>query len=53
MYCIPLYHLRITFFNWDSLHTRLKQPLQDIELQEKETQKDQSKQEFFLEKTYS
>ena len=41
------------FFNWDSLHTRLKQPLQGIELQEKETQKDQSIQEICLERTYS
>ena len=28
------------FFNWDSLHARLKQPLRVMELQEKEAQKD-------------
>ena len=28
------------FFNWDSLHARLKQPLRGTELQEKEAQKD-------------
>ena len=28
------------FFNWDSNHARLKQPLQGTELQEKENQKD-------------
>ena len=28
------------FFNWDSLNARLKQPLQGMELQEKETEKD-------------
>ena len=28
------------FFNWDSLHARLKQPLRGMELQEKEAQKD-------------
>ena len=28
------------FFNWDSLHCKAKQPLQGMELQEKEAQKD-------------
>ena len=28
------------FCNWDSLHTKAKQPLQGMELQEKEAQKD-------------
>ena len=28
------------FFNWDSLHCKAKQPLQGVELQEKEAQKD-------------
>ena len=40
------------FFNWDPLHARLKQPLQGMELQEKETQK-QGIQEICLERTYS
>ena len=37
------------FFNWDSLHARLnaEQPLQGMELQEKEAQKDKSIQEMF------
>ena len=43
----------IFYFNWDSLHARPEQPLQGMELQEKETQKDQGIQEICLEKTYS
>ena len=37
---IEIYRKWSFFLNWDSLHARLKQPLRDMELQEKEAQKD-------------
>ena len=37
---LAAFHYFVIFCNWDSLHTRLKQPLQGMELQEKEAQKD-------------
>ena len=40
-------------FNWNSLQAGGEQPLQGMELQEKETQKDEDTQEICLERTYS
>ena len=45
--------IKKVFFNWDSLYTKCEQPLQGIDLQEKEAPKDYSIQENCLEKTCS
>ena len=47
---IFLFFIYLSIFNWNSFNAR---PLQNMELQEKEEQKDWSIQEISLERTYS